>query len=460
VRLFQRNDTSLAAALIVGVFLLFHQPLQIVFDSAHEVEREYHIDLVQSLVVLCAVFAFHQYRKQQRAKAALVAADADVQQAHARAYELERLVGLSRAVAVAADFTALYHAFQQYLPKFTYDRASWLLLLQEECWDVLVRGASDRRPAEELEAIAARALAACAGAGSTRVDDLTCFPLIVGGHAVGVLLVEDKPPLGDPDSRALEGAAAVAAVAIRNIQALLEARENSLRDRLTGCFNRGHAVDTLNSELRRARRTHMPVSVIMFDVDYFKQVNDSHGHLTGDRVLAEVGRRLSEILRASDVKCRYGGDEFLLILPDTPSSGARKLAESILGAMGKIVVQAGAHGVTVTVSIGVVTTHGDDHVDACIARADAALYRAKRDGRNCFRIAEPAAAETAPTPGATIEHGARTSSLPDMPARGPARTPIDTAALTVEATSAHSLERREAHGNSQSVAATPPHSRR
>ena len=391
MRLFERNDTSLAAALIVGVFLLFHQPLQSVLDSAHVIEQEYHIDLVQSLVVLGAVFAFHQYRKQQQAKIALAAADAEVRQAEARAHELERLVGLSRALAIATDFTGLHQALRQYLPKFTSGGLCWLLMCQEEYWDVLLRAEADRRPAEELEAIATRALAACAGASLTRVDGLTCFPLIVGGHAVGVLLVEELQPYAESDSRALEGAAAVAAVAIRNVQVLLEARENSLRDRLTGCFNRGHGVDTLNSELRRARRTHTPVSVIMFDIDHFKQVNDSHGHLTGDRVLAQVGRRLTELLRVSDVKCRYGGDEFLIILPDTPSAGARTLAESIRVGMSKIVIEAFDQNATLSVSIGIMTTCGDDDVDACIAGADAALYRAKRDGRNCFRIAEPEA---------------------------------------------------------------------
>jgi diguanylate cyclase (GGDEF)-like protein len=393
VRLFGRNDTSLAAALIVGVFILFHQPLRFLLDTANDIERQYHLDLVQSLVVLGAVFAFHQYRKRQEAKAELVAAAAEAAQAHLRSQELERLVGLSRALAMATDFTGLHQAFSRYLPQFTQERASWLLICHQGCWDVLVRGVGDHRGPEVLEAIAERALRSGmmqpSGADVLRIEGLVCFPLLVGVHPVGIILVEDVPALALDDGRALEAAAALAAISVRNVQTLIETRDHSLRDGLTGCFNRAHAFETLEGELRRARRGRAPLSMIMFDVDDFKRVNDSYGHLAGDHLLAEVGRRLADVLRTSDVKCRYGGDEFLLLLPDTPAEGAHQVAESIRHEMARIVLPAGDAEVRITVSVGVVTADDrEQDAQAFIARADGALYHAKHAGRNRVQVGD------------------------------------------------------------------------
>jgi diguanylate cyclase (GGDEF)-like protein len=383
MRLFGRNDTSLAAALIVGIFMLFHEPLQFLVETAGDIERQYHLDLIQPLIVLGAVFAFHQYRKRQEAKADLASAAADVTQARLRSQELERLVGLSRSLAMATDFTRLHQTFSRYLPKFTHDRSCWLLICHQGCWDVLVRAEDDHRPTEELESIAERALIAGAGANRTSFDGVTCFPMMVGGRPVGMVMVDESPGLVEEDCRSLEAAAALSAISVRNIQTLIETRGNSLRDGLTGCFNRAHALDTLKGELRRAQRADAPLSTIMFDVDKFKQVNDTYGHLAGDHLLAEVGKRLGEVLRTSDVKCRYGGDEFLLILPDTPAAGARQLAESIRQEMSRTVLQAGEHDVNVTISVGVATAErAERDAQAFIARVDRALYRAKQAGRN------------------------------------------------------------------------------
>src|SRR5947207_538127 len=150
MRLIGRNDSWLAAALIVATFILFREPLRYVLDTAHEIERQYHVDLVQSLVVLGVVFAFHQYRKRHEARADFVGAASEATQARLRSQELERLVGLGRAVAMATDFTGLHQAFSRYLPPLTRDRASWLLICHEGCWDVLVRGVDDRRSADAL----------------------------------------------------------------------------------------------------------------------------------------------------------------------------------------------------------------------------------------------------------------------------------------------------------------------
>ncbi len=396
MKIFERNDTALAAGLIVGVFILFHQPLQFLLDTATDIERQYHLDLVQPLVVLAAVFIFHEYQKVQQAKAALASAAAEAAQARIRSEELERLVGLGRAVAMATDFTRLHEAFSRYLPRFTNDRQAWLLICHQGCWDVLVRDVDDHRLSDDLESIAERALAARVAGGETiHVEGLACFPMLVGGKPVGMILVKETPLLSWQDCRALDAAAALGAISIRNMQTLIETRENSLRDALTGCFNRAHAIETLNVELRRAQRGRTPMSMIMFDIDKFKSVNDTYGHLAGDQLLGEVGKRLGELLRTSDVKCRYGGDEFLLILPDTPAAGARQLAESLRREMSGIALPTAEGELKVTISLGVATAANEEmDAQAMIARVDRALYRAKHGGRNrvfAADVAEPVA---------------------------------------------------------------------
>jgi diguanylate cyclase (GGDEF)-like protein len=395
MRLIGREDTSLAVALIVGAFILFHQPFQLLFDVAGDIERQYHLDLVQPLVVLAVVFAFHQYRKRQESRGEARAAVAEARQAHVRSQELERLVGLSRGLASVTDFTGLSQELMRYLPKFTQDRALWVLVYQQGCWDVLLRDTADRRSSEQLEAIAERALIAettrATGGDGLQIDDLLGFPLMGGAHPVGVLFVRNVPPLAREERRGLEAAAALTAIAIRNVQTLVETRDRSVRDGLTGCFNRTYALETLSAELRRARRHGRPLSVLMFDVDAFKHVNDSYGHLAGDQVLAEIGRRLGEVVRATDIKCRYGGDEFLIILPDTPAIGARQVAESLRQTLATVVIQAGSEAsFSVTVSLGVATVQPEDRdAVSMVARADRALYRAKQRGRNCVCGDEP-----------------------------------------------------------------------
>jgi diguanylate cyclase (GGDEF)-like protein len=204
-----------------------------------------------------------------------------------------------------------------------------------------------------------------------------------------------KPADGvlQPDRRRIiEAAAALLAVSIKNAQLFREVRENSVRDSLTGCYTRGHALDVIDAELRRARRSQTPVSLIMFDLDHFKDVNDRHGHLCGDAVLSAVGKRMKEVLRGSDLKCRYGGEEFLVLLPETPLHGARRVAETLRKEIADRPVPWSGEGLTITASFGIAQTlPGEVNVQAVIARADQALYRAKDDGRNCVRIA----AETA-----------------------------------------------------------------
>jgi diguanylate cyclase (GGDEF)-like protein len=128
----------------------------------------------------------------------------------------------------------------------------------------------------------------------------------------------------------------------------------------------------------------------MFDLDRFKTINDRWGHLCGDAVLATVGQRMNAVLRGSDVKCRYGGEEFLVILPDTPLEGAQNVAEMLRREFELYPVTWNDETVSVTASFGLTSvTPGETDLLAVIGRADAALYRAKQAGRNCLRISEP-----------------------------------------------------------------------
>jgi len=203
---------------------------------------------------------------------------------------------------------------------------------------------------------------------------------VAGGTVVGSLIVRNEPALAAPQRLALGAAGAIIGVALRNARLLQNAQESGASDALTGCVTRAHALETLQRELRRARRTQRPLSVIMFDIDSFKQINDRHGHLQGDAVLASVGAQLSHMLRSTDVRCRYGGDEFLLILPDTPILGAQQVAEGLRRQIG----DAERDGdLRVTASLGVASSlPGEDDPLAIIGRADEALYRAKRGGRD------------------------------------------------------------------------------
>ena len=139
----------------------------------------------------------------------------------------------------------------------------------------------------------------------------------------------------------------------------------------------------LDREMQLATRRRQPLSVLMFDIDRFKTINDELGHLRGDDLLRAVGAQLTRVLRSTDVRCRYGGDEFLIILPDTPLLGAQQVAEGLRREIATLAMVAGDRTIPVTASFGVAAaSHSDLGVTGLIERADDALYQAKRGGRN------------------------------------------------------------------------------
>jgi two-component system, cell cycle response regulator len=173
------------------------------------------------------------------------------------------------------------------------------------------------------------------------------------------------------------------------VQAELERR--ATHDTLTGVRNRGSLLEILGRELKRTQRTKSPTGIVILDIDHFKTINDTKGHPIGDEVLVEFAARCQRSIREYDVFGRYGGEEFLLVVPAGSLPDSSVVASRLLANVAKQPFKTTAGPVTVTASAGVSSTgQGYLDADALIAAADAALYQAKRAGRACFRIATEA----------------------------------------------------------------------
>lgn len=159
----------------------------------------------------------------------------------------------------------------------------------------------------------------------------------------------------------------------------------SITDDLTGLYNKRHLQQALVTEVERAYREQTPLAVMMLDIDHFKQINDSHGHLVGDDCLCEVARVLQgEVRRSADLVARYGGEEFCIVLPNTRAAGAIELGERLRGAVQALRFTANGESVPITISIGLAVEYPSEGVsgEQLVQIADDALYQAKRHGRN------------------------------------------------------------------------------
>ncbi len=222
------------------------------------------------------------------------------------------------------------------------------------------------------------------------------LPFFIRSELAGVFFLRttgDDPSLNKEDAVFADTVIRGAVSAIERAHDLEAAKSDKERfrflastDPLTGCLNRRAMLDRLEAELERARRYDLELTVLMIDLDWFKEINDTRGHLVGDVVLRELGEHLRREARSVDIVARYGGEEFTLVLPETGFEGGAAFAE-------RIRIQVETHNFAVegepiraTVSIGVATFSGQEAtVESMIEEADSGLYRAKREGRNLVR---------------------------------------------------------------------------
>ncbi|MEW6338702.1 MAG: GGDEF domain-containing response regulator [Acidobacteriota bacterium] len=208
-------------------------------------------------------------------------------------------------------------------------------------------------------------------------------------HAVLVVLPKDRGQFDDVSRPLVEAMTGHIAVVLDNARLALRLRELSTLDGLTRMLNHRAVLDRLAEELSRVERYHHPLSVLICDLDHFKAVNDTYGHVNGDAVLRSAAQTMRRALRPGDVLGRYGGEEFLAVLPDTDLAQARRVAERLRTALAAQTIRTGdARPIRVTASFGVAAC-GElaerTGVGVLVERADARLYEAKAAGRNCVR---------------------------------------------------------------------------
>ncbi len=263
----------------------------------------------------------------------------------------------------------------------------------DECWGLR------RGRAHVVEDTASGVL--CGHLATEAPPAYLCIPLVAHGEALGVLHLTSLARGPDhsapgPIENTLRLASPVAedlALTLANLKLRETLSSQSIRDHLTDLFNRRYMEETLDRELRRAARAERPVSVVMLDIDRFKQMNDILGHDGGDAVLRALGRMLQANVRGGDIPCRYGGDEIVIILPEASLADAKKRADQLREAAKRFTTHSSSESLgPVTLSLGVAAfpDHGST-VGALLQKADAALYRAKREGGDRVITAEPIA---------------------------------------------------------------------
>jgi diguanylate cyclase (GGDEF)-like protein len=324
-----------------------------------------------------------------------------------RAQQMEAINAVARSTTALVDLEELlYKACTEILQRFNVDHVAFTLM---EEGDLYVRSHKGQlTPSVQLgerlprgTGIASRALET----GQTvLVNDVSmfsgyvkgfeearaemCVPLIYFGEKLGVLALESaiKNSFDQSDIQPLESVGDICAAAIQNARHFQTTRQLAYLDGLTGAFNRRFFEMRIMEELERAARYNAPLSVVMIDLDNFKKLNDEFGHLLGDEVLRQVTNIFHQHLRKGDVMCRYGGEEFAVLLPQTSGENALDVAEKLRRTVEGWHFPGVARKVTISVGVADHPDFGRTR-DEIVAAADAALYHAKVSGRNCVSAA-------------------------------------------------------------------------
>jgi diguanylate cyclase (GGDEF)-like protein len=221
-----------------------------------------------------------------------------------------------------------------------------------------------------------------------------CVPMMTNGRSHGVLSVSF--PFVRLQASAIWAKEQLATVLAQRISLTLtnlrikeQLKRESILDPLTGLYNRRYMTSAFDREVRLASRTNRPIGVIILDVDGFKQVNDQFGHAAADQALCELAKLLRSRLRAYDVPIRYGGDETVVLLPDTTLEGARAVADKLLQGVRNLEIRHRGNVIPLSISVGVSAypRHGTNP-ESLLRAADVALYRAKADGRDRIVVAD------------------------------------------------------------------------
>jgi diguanylate cyclase (GGDEF)-like protein len=223
-------------------------------------------------------------------------------------------------------------------------------------------------------------------------DAYVCLPLSALGEMLGILHISAMSSEDFTDARMelIQQAGEYAALRLANLRLREKLHDQSIRDPLTGLYNRRFLEATLEQELHRSSRHHTGLGIIMADIDKFKTFNDSFGHTAGDIVLKEIGALLRRSVRTEDIVCRYGGEEFLVVLPDTSLESVSERAEMVRDAIAKLDLQHAGHALgKITASFGI--SFSQDGVltpEILLRYADEALYESKRRGCNCVSLSD------------------------------------------------------------------------
>jgi len=357
----------------------------------------------------------HEVTERKQMEAALQEANRSLQEVVAQVEERNRTMTLANEMgdmlqACQASEEA-YKAIEHFMPKLFPDDAGALYMLNnsrnhfetvaswgqdpqlisifapDECWSV--RRGRLHKVENPREALRCRHVAEAALGG------YLCVPLVAQGETLGVFHVKFGP---QPETQVTGLAVArdqlaltVAedmALALANLRLRETLRSQAIRDSLTGLFNRRYLEETLERELNRVKRQGTSLGVIMMDLDHFKQYNDTFGHSAGDELLSALGILLKSQIRGEDIACRYGGEEFLLILPGASPEVALERAEILRQAIKEMHLHyQGLKPTTLSLGVAVYPDHGDTGLEI-IKAADAALYRAKQAGRDRVMAAE------------------------------------------------------------------------
>lgn len=258
--------------------------------------------------------------------------------------------------------------------------------------DSIGEGLRDARPEDCLAVRSGQAqrcdgketLLTCKICGEMKAS--ACQPLLVGGEVIGSVLASRETGLSESETETMRGSVTQAAPLLANLRNLALAELRAGTDSLTGLPNQRASHETLQRMMAQSERTGQPLSVLLLDLDHFKQVNDVFGHGAGDNVLAAVGVTLRSSIRDADFCGRFGGEEFIALLPDTELAGAGIVAEKIRTSVEAIQVPSVQRDITISIGVATAPVHGND-VEVVSRLADRALYSAKAGGRNRVELA-------------------------------------------------------------------------